>query len=128
MHQADGVAGIVGILSAFLMVAARNGILLSHVGCVRAAVISGIGRYVCLAGVGRYTRTGMREVNRPWRKTCLTVVAPEFFFLLRTHRWGGNSRNALADFKRLTGLLLKSRRTGVLLKAKAARRPGEHSR
>jgi hypothetical protein len=35
-------------------------------------------------------------------------VAPEFIFVLRKHRWGGDRKNALSDFKRLTGLSLNS--------------------
>jgi hypothetical protein len=67
-HQAAGPAGIAGILSAFSMLAARNGILLPQAGCVRDAVISGIGRCVYPAKVGRDTRIGMREVKiRRWQ-------------------------------------------------------------
>jgi hypothetical protein len=63
MHRAAGAAGIVGILSASLMVAARNGILLPLADCAQAAVISGIGRRVSPAKVGRDTKIGIPQMK-----------------------------------------------------------------
>jgi hypothetical protein len=40
--------------------------------------------------------------------------------VLRKHRWGGDRRNALSDFKRLTGLLLKSAGSAVHIDAFSA--------
>ena len=59
MTQVSGIAVIVDIPSTSLTVVACAGIPLTLVGCVPGAGISGAGRHVCAARVGRSTKIGM---------------------------------------------------------------------